>query len=100
MISAVIFDLDGTLTKTPSPWQYIHERFGLWRDTACVYLDEWQSGNISYEEFCRRDARLWTGRSLKEIEALLDEIDLNRHVPLVVRNLVDRRIPSIIISSG
>jgi phosphoserine phosphatase len=100
MISTVIFDLDGTLTTTPSPWQHIHERFGLWRDTACVYMDEWRSGSISYEEFCRRDAGLWAGRSLKEIEGLLDEIDLNRHVPLVVQNLVDRRIPSIIISSG
>ena len=30
MISAVIFDLDGTLTKTASPWRHIHERLGLW----------------------------------------------------------------------
>jgi phosphoglycolate phosphatase-like HAD superfamily hydrolase len=28
MISSVIFDLDGTLTKTPSPWQHVHERLG------------------------------------------------------------------------
>jgi phosphoserine phosphatase len=100
MISALIFDLDGTLTRTASPWQYIHQRFGLWEETACAYLDEWQAGRITYEEFCRRDAHLWAGRSLKEIEALLDEIDINRHVPSMVQHLVDRRIPSIIISSG
>ena len=100
MISSVIFDLDGTLTKTPSPWQFVHERLGVWENTACGHLDEWLSGKISYEEFCRRDTSLWNGRSVDEIYALLDEIDLNRHVPAIVERLVERRIPSIIISSG
>jgi len=100
MISSVIFDLDGTLTKVPSPWQYVHERLGVWDTTACHFLNEWLTGGISYEEFCRRDANLWNGRSLGEIHSYLDEIDLNRHVPAVVEQLVSRRIPSIIISSG
>jgi len=43
---------------------------------------------------------LWNGRTVDEIHAFLDEIDLNRHVPAVVERLVVRRIPSIIISSG
>jgi HAD superfamily phosphoserine phosphatase-like hydrolase len=100
MISAVIFDLDGTLTKTPSPWRHIHERLGLWESTASVYLDEWLSGKICYDEFCRRDTGLWKGRPLPEIENFLDEIEFNRHVPSVVRGLMERSIPSIIISSG
>jgi len=100
MISSVIFDLDGTLTMVPSPWRYVHERLGLWEDTACHYLNEWLDGKISYEEFCRRDTKLWNGRTVGEINAFLDEIDLNRHVPTVVEQLVARRIPSIIISSG
>ena len=100
MVSAVIFDLDGTLTRIPSPWQYVHERLGLWDDPACQYLTEWQTGRISYDEFCRRDARLWTGRTIREIELLLDEIVFNRHVEQVVQSLRERRVPSIIISSG
>jgi phosphoserine phosphatase len=100
MISSVIFDLDGTLTNVPSPWQYVHERLGIWENTACHYLDEWLAGRISYEEFCRRDATLWNGRTLGEIHGFLDEIDFNRHVPAVVDQLVARKIPSIIISSG
>jgi phosphoserine phosphatase len=100
MISSVIFDLDGTLTMTPSPWRYVHERLGLWDNTACGYLNEWLSGGMSYEEFCQRDARLWTGRSVDEIHAYLDEIEWNRHVPAVVERLVEKRVPSIIISSG
>jgi phosphoserine phosphatase len=100
MISSVIFDLDGTLTKTPSPWRYVHERLGLWDNTACGYLDEWMSGGMSYEEFCQRDARLWAGRTVDEIHAYLDEIEWNRHVPAVVERLVAKGVPSIIISSG
>jgi phosphoserine phosphatase len=100
MISSVIFDLDGTLTKTPSPWQYVHERLGLWDGTACHHLDEWLAGKISYEEFCRRDTSLWNGRTVNEIHSYLDEIEWNRHVPSVIDKLVAARIPSVIISSG
>jgi phosphoserine phosphatase len=100
MISSVIFDLDGTLTTVPSPWQYVHQRLGVWETTACHFLNEWLAGGISYEEFCQRDARLWNGRTVGEIHGFLDEIDFNRHVPAVVERLVARKIPSIIISSG
>jgi phosphoserine phosphatase len=100
MISSVIFDLDGTLTNVPSPWQYVHERLGIWESTACYHLEQWLSGNISYEDFCRRDANLWNGRTLGEIYSFLDEIEWNRHVPAVVERLVAARIPSVIISSG
>src|SRR5215831_10288080 len=100
MISSVIFDLDGTLTRVPSPWQYVHERLGVWESTACYHLDQWLSGKISYEEFCRRDTDLWNGRTVEEIYSYLDEIVWNRHVPALVDKLVAERIPSVIISSG
>jgi phosphoserine phosphatase len=100
MISSVIFDLDGTLTNTPSPWQYVHERLGVWETTACHHLQDWLSGRMNYEEFCQRDASLWNGRSVEEIHSYLDEIEWNRHVPSVVEKLVAARVPSVIISSG
>ena len=100
MLSAVIFDLDGTLTRTPNPWQHIHECLGVWADQAASHFGEWLSGKICYDEFCRKDAGLWRGRPLAEIQSYLDMIEVNRHVPEVVGALVQRRIPSIIISSG
>jgi phosphoserine phosphatase len=100
VISSVIFDLDGTLTRIPSPWRYVHEWLGVWETQACDYFDEWMSGKISYEEFCRRDTSLWDGRSVDEIHSYLDEIEWNRHVPAIVESLVAARVPSIIISSG
>src|SRR2546428_12745420 len=96
MISSVIFDLDGTLTNIPSPWRYVHERLGLWQDTACGYLDEWLSGKISYEEFCRRGKNLWDGRTLDEIHGLLRENGFKRPVPAVAERLVGGGGPSVL----
>ena len=99
MIAAAIFDLDGTLTTTPNPWRHIHESLGVW-ERACGHFEEWLSGKIDYDEFCRKDASLWRGSPLNAIHGFLDQIELNRHVPAVTRALTERGIPSIIISSG
>jgi HAD superfamily phosphoserine phosphatase-like hydrolase len=99
MIEAAIFDLDGTLTNTPNPWRHIHESLGVW-ERASGHFDEWVSGKIDYEEFCRKDSSLWRGSPLEDLHGFLDRIELNRHVPEVTRALTQRRIPSIIISSG
>src|SRR5262245_6367382 len=99
MIAAAIFDLDGTLTMTPNPWRHIHESLGVW-DRACGHFDEWASGKIDYTEFCRKDASLWRGSLLDQIHGFLDGIRFNRHVPDITRALTQRRVPSIIISSG
>ncbi len=97
---SIIFDLDGTLTRVPSPWRHVHERLGVWEETASSFLNQWLAGEIPYEEFCRRDFELWAGHDVQEIEALLDEIQINCHVPDVVRRLRAEHIPSFIISSG
>lgn len=99
MISAAIFDLDGTLTTTPNPWRHLHESLGVW-EKANGHFEEWLSGSIGYDEFCRKDASLWKGSILADLHAFLDRIELNRHVPEVTRTLTRRGIPSIIISSG
>jgi phosphoserine phosphatase len=99
MIAAAIFDLDGTLTTTPNPWRLIHESLGVW-DRASGHFSEWLDGKIDYDEFCRKDTGLWQGARLDAIHGFLDRIVANRHVPEVARALIERRIPSIIISSG
>jgi HAD superfamily phosphoserine phosphatase-like hydrolase len=99
MISAAIFDLDGTLTTTPNPWRHIHESLGVWHH-ACGHFDEWLSGKIDYDTFCSKDKGLWKGSRLEDIHGFLDLIEINRHVPAVIASLKAQRIPSIIISSG
>ena len=99
MIAAAIFDLDGTLTRTPNPWRHIHESLGVW-ERASGHFYEWISGKIDYEEFCRKDFSLWHGSPLERLHGFLDSIEINRHVPDVTRALCQRGIPSIILSSG
>lgn len=99
MIGAAIFDLDGTLTTTPNPWRHIHESLGVW-EQASGHFDEWLSGRIDYEQFCRKDTGLWRGSSLTDIYRFLDQIEANRHVYEVTEALKRRNIPSVIISSG
>jgi len=100
MVSAVIFDLDGTLTSTPNPWRHVHERLGIWDSVAYTHMEDWLAGRSTYDEFCRRDVELWSGQDVEKLKAYLDEIEMNPHVPNVVGTLVERGIPSIIISSG
>jgi HAD superfamily phosphoserine phosphatase-like hydrolase len=100
MVSAVIFDLDGTLTGTPNPWRHIHECLGVWEGQASTHVEEWLTGKMRYDEFCRKDFGLWRGRSVSELHGYLDKIEMNPHVPEVVTALERRNIPSIIISSG
>jgi len=100
MVSAVIFDLDGTLTDTPNPWRHVHERLGIWNTVAYTHMEDWLAGRSTYDEFCRRDVELWSGQDVMKIRGYLDEIEMNPHVPAIVSALVDREIPSIIISSG
>ena len=57
----VVFDLDGTLTTEKSIWEYIHRVLGKWEGYAEEFQKLFLAGHISYEEFCRLDARVWKG---------------------------------------
>jgi len=71
---AVLFDLDGTLTPVPSVWQHIHERLGVWDADAERHQQDYRSGAIDYEEFCRRDAAHWKGMRESDLRAITDAI--------------------------
>jgi phosphoserine phosphatase len=62
-----IFDLDGTLTRERSIWEYIHIRLGKWYGFAEEYQKQFLAGKISYEEFCERDAQVWKGMRVEEL---------------------------------
>ncbi len=57
----VVFDLDGTLTRERSIWEYIHKCLGTWYGFAERFQERFLRGEISYEEFCNLDAQVWKG---------------------------------------
>lgn len=69
--------MDGTLTDCVSSWQYYHERLGIWDGEASVHQEEYRRGEISYEEFARRDAGHWKGLPLSRLEEITADVNLH-----------------------
>ena len=70
----IVFDIDGTLTRHVSSWQYIHERLGLWKNEAIRYQEQFLAGEITYRKFCRLDASHWKGLPEQKLIDLFKEI--------------------------
>ena len=53
-----LFDLDGTLTRERSSWEYIHRRLGVWEENAEKFQEAFLRGEIDYNRFCELDAKI------------------------------------------
>lgn len=98
-IKAAVFDLDGTLTDTPSIWRHLHEKFGTWdvgKRTASMYND----GLISYEEWARIDVSRWKGVPVARLLAALGEIRYTIGARELMEQLRFHRIRTAIVSAG
>jgi phosphoserine phosphatase len=95
-----LFDLDGTLTKERSAWEYIHRRLGVWDGYAEKFQEAFLQGEITYDRFCQLDAAIWKGMKVSDLERILHEIPLYEGVEDLLRYLRSRGIKLGIISSG
>lgn len=96
----VIFDLDGTLTKERSIWEYIHKRLGKWYGYAEKYQEQFLCGEISYERFCELDALVWKGMKVEQILNIVKTVPFYSGVDELKNYLKDKGIKTTIISSG
>src|SRR5574340_605771 len=87
----VIFDLDGTLTRERSIWEYIHKRLGKWYGFAENYQKQFLAGDISYEEFCERDARVWKGVRVEEVIEIAKTVPFHPGLEELVQYLKRKR---------
>ena len=97
---AALFDLDGTLTPVISVWQHIHERLGLWEREARRHQDAFERGDISYHEFCARDAAHWRGMAESDLRVITDAIPYRPGVHECVRILREQGMVVGVISTG
>ncbi len=95
-----LFDLDGTLTQEKSAWEYIHRRLGVWDGHAEKFQDSFVRGEISYDEFCRRDAAIWKGMKTIEVKNILREIPFHPGIEEIVAYLKEKGLKLGMISSG
>jgi phosphoserine phosphatase len=96
----VIFDLDGTLTKERSIWEYIHIRLGKWYGFAEAYQKQFLAGKISYEEFCERDAQVWKGKRVEELLDIVKTIPFHSGVDELLSFLKQKGLKLSMVSSG
>ncbi|MEW6181693.1 MAG: HAD family phosphatase [Bacillota bacterium] len=99
-LRGVIFDLDGTLTPVRSVWQHIHEALGTWETHGSLSLAAFLAGEITYEEFARRDVGSWSGVRRELIENIVAEIPYHDGVKETIDALKDRGIRLALLSSG
>jgi phosphoserine phosphatase len=95
-----LFDVDGTLTKEKSAWEFIHRRLGVWKGYAEKFQEAFLKGEISYERFCQLDAEIWKGMRVAEVERILKEIPLNEGIEELLNYLRSKEMKMGIISSG
>ena len=95
-----LFDLDGTLTKERSAWEYIHRRLGVWDGYAENFQAAFLRGEITYDRFCQLDAAIWKGMKVSDLERILQEIPLYEGVEALLLYLRSKGIKLGIISSG
>ena len=96
----VIFDLDGTLTKERSIWEYIHIRLGKWYGFAEEYQNQFLAGKISYEEFCERDAEVWKGMKVEEMMKIVKTVPFHPGTDELIYHLKQRGLKLSMVSSG
>ena len=96
----VIFDLDGTLTKERSVWEYIHKQLGKWYGFAEEYQNQFLAGKISYQEFCERDAQVWKGMNVKDLSKIIKSVPFHSGVGELIDYLKNKGLKLAMISSG
>ena len=98
-IQLVIFDLDGTLTPVDSLWRYLHEALGTW-DVGKIAAQKYWRGEISYTEWADRDARCWSGKSVRQIMNVIERIPYRQGAREVFLELKQRSIKTAILTAG
>lgn len=94
------FDMDGTLTRIASSWEYLSRRLGIWDGNAEHHLTAFIEGKIDYMEFCRLDAMVLKGLPSKSVYEAIAGIEIDSGVEALVKHLRERGVKLALISSG
>ena len=98
-IQLAIFDLDGTLTKIESIWQYLHGKLGTW-EIGKISAEKYWRGEITYEEWAEKDSMLWKDVPVEEVISILREISYVEGATETFEELKRRGIWTGIVSAG
>ncbi len=94
-----VLDVDGTLKRAESPYQYLHGKLGL-DSLAEEHRTLALAGRISYAEWLRRDAELWRGQPVAVVLQLLADNPYLPGAPELLRVLKDAGVVVALVSAG
>ena len=94
-----VFDLDGTITKPYSSWEYVHGKLGTW-DVGKVNLEKFLKGKISYIKFAKADAKPWKGTSIEQMQEIINSVEYVKDIEKLIEGLKKKGIEIAIISGG
>jgi len=98
-LKLVIFDVDGTLIKTYSSWQHLHEHLGTW-NRGRRHAEQFQRGNITYTEWAQLDSSLWKDIPLQLAQQLINRIPYVDGTREVIPTLRKAGLKVVLLSAG
>ncbi|MGQ9722067.1 MAG: HAD-IB family phosphatase [Candidatus Jordarchaeum sp.] len=94
----IVFDMDGTIISGLNSWQILHRHFNVENLTN---LRDYLDGKIDYNEFMRRDIKLWQPPPhIDEIKKVLSDYELQPHAQYVTKILREKELEICIVSAG
>jgi len=96
----VVFDIDGTITRHISSWQFLHEKLRQWDNQAIRYQEMFLTGKISYQKFCRLDAAHWKGMDVRRLYEIMQEIPYAKNAKRAISILKERGFKLAAVSTG
>jgi len=98
----LLLDMDGTLTTVLSPWQFVHERLGVWEPAGKELVRSFLASELGYVDFCNRDVELWNelGVTLEQVHEVLGQIPVPQCTVDFLRSAHEAGIAMAIVSSG
>ncbi len=98
-LKLVVFDVDGTLVKIASSWQFLHKKLGTW-GKGKQHAKQFFRGAITYEDWARMDASLWKGVKIERIKQIVDMIPYATGAQEVIATLRRNGLKVILLSAG
>jgi phosphoserine phosphatase len=96
----VVFDMEGTLTASPTVWELMHRKVGTWESLGRRYWEQYKSGALGYDEFARLDTATWKGAPVEWLDGAVEEVPLMEGCGDLLRHLAALGIRTAIVSNG
>jgi phosphoserine phosphatase len=99
-IDLVVFDMEGTLTTSPTVWELMHGKVGTWASHGLPYWEQYKAGALSYDEFARMDTATWKGAPVELLDRAVEEVPLMEGCRELLAHLAARGVRTAIVSNG